>query len=74
MTKRIVCKSIGRYNGGTKAKRAFGSSTITTFAVWIEGDPSTREDFDVGGKTPSARKAEAIRRFNALILSKIFES
>lgn len=71
---KIQCVSMGRYNGGVKAKRLHGSSTITRFMVWIDGDALLRKEYEVGGATPSARKAEAIRRFKAEVLREVHES
>jgi hypothetical protein len=63
----IKCISMSRHNGGAKAKRLYGSSTITQFAVWMEDENGAKvgntEFFEVPGASPSARKAEAIQRF-----------
>lgn len=71
---KIMCVSMSRHNGGAKAKRLYGSSTITKFMVWVEGDLPPHKEYEVGGATPSGRKAEAIRRFKAEVLGEIHES
>jgi len=35
---KLKAVSVSRYNGGVKAKRLYGSSTITTFEVFREED------------------------------------
>lgn len=71
---KIMCVSMSRHNGGAKAKRLYGSSTITRFMVWVEGDLPPHKEYEVGGATPSDRKAEAIRLFKAQLLEQVHES
>ena len=59
--KLITC-SKSRYNGGVKAKRMYGSSTITTFFVFRQEDQyeySKWVEVEAGGKTPGERASAA---------------
>ncbi len=60
---KIEAVSMSRYNGGVKAKRQYGSSTITVFSVGIVGDINSRMDVEVGGLTPGERKTKAIEQY-----------
>lgn len=54
--------SRSRYNGGVKAKRQYGSSTITEFWVYRPEDedhPNRWAIVVVGGKTPGERATAA---------------
>ncbi len=62
--------SKSRYNGGVKAKRLYGSSTITTFFVMREQDEKKPElwvTVEVGGKTPGDRVTAAKVKAEPLI-------
>lgn len=64
--------SKSRYNGGVKAKRMYGSSTITTFYVMREQDetpakPELWVTVEVGGKTPGDRVTAAKIKAEPLI-------
>lgn len=65
---KLITVSDSRYNGGVKAKRLYGSSTITTFWVYPEGHDELAIKVEVGGRTPGDRataakaKAEPILR------------
>jgi hypothetical protein len=63
---KIEAISISRYNGGVKAKRQYGSSTITTFSVGIVGDNDSYRKIEVGGLTPGDRKTSAINKFKEM--------
>jgi len=68
MKLKAVSKS--RYNGGVKAKRRYGSSTITTFLVMREQDDSRADlwvTVEVGGKTPGDRVTAAKIKAEPLI-------
>lgn len=68
MNLKAVSKS--RYNGGVKAKRAYGSSTITTFWVMRAEDEIRAElwvTVEVGGKTPGDRITAAKIKAEPLI-------
>lgn len=52
--------SMHRYNGGVKAKRLYGSSTLTTFQVFLADRPDMWvEVHEVGGATPGERATKA---------------
>jgi hypothetical protein len=55
--------SISRCNGGAAAKIRYGSSTLTTFAVYKAEDEYNYTKHviikDVGGKTPGERASRA---------------
>ena len=62
--------SKSRYNGGVKAKRLYGSSTITTFYVMREQDEKNAQlwvTVEVGGKTPGDRVTAAKLKAEPLI-------
>lgn len=62
--------SKSRYNGGVKAKRLYGSSTITTFYVMRAEDEKRAElwaTVEVGGKTPGDRVTAAKAKAEPLI-------
>jgi len=62
--------SKSRYNGGVKAKRQYGSSTITTFYVMRPEDEKRPElwvTVEVGGKTPGDRITAAKLKAEPLI-------
>ena len=51
-----------RFNGGVKAKRQYGSSTMTTFWVFRPEDEKNADlwaTVTVGGKTPGERSTAA---------------
>jgi len=60
---KLVAISMNRSNGGIRAKRRYGSSTLTTFMVMRpeDRDNPTRwvEIKDVGGRTPGERATTA---------------
>ena len=59
---KLITSSKNRYNGGVKAKRLYGSSTITTFYVLRpedEHNPDLWATVEVGGKTPGERSTAA---------------
>jgi hypothetical protein len=62
--------SKNRYNGGVKAKRLYGSSTITTFYV-MRIEDETKPQFwatvEVGGKTPGDRATAAKAKAEPII-------
>ena len=58
----LVAKSKDRYNGGVKALRQYGSSTITEFYVYRKEDANSPELWviiRIGGKTPGERATSA---------------
>jgi hypothetical protein len=62
--------SKNRYNGGVKAKRLYGSSTITTFYVMRPEDEKKPEFWatvEVGGKTPGERATAAKAKAEPII-------
>jgi hypothetical protein len=62
--------SKNRYNGGVKAKRLYGSSTITTFYVMRvedEKNPQFWVTVEVGGKTPGERATAAKAKAEPII-------
>jgi hypothetical protein len=68
MNLKTVSKS--RYNGGVKAKRLYGSSTITTFFVMRpedENKPQFWATVEVGGKTPGERATTAKAKAEPII-------
>ncbi len=65
-TMKIEAISMSRYNGGAKAKRQYGSSTITVFSVGVVGNPASYKDIEAGGATPGARKTAAIELFKRM--------
>lgn len=68
MKLKAVSKS--RYNGGVKAKRLYGSSTITTFYVMRPEDDKRPEMWvtvETGGKTPGERITAAKAKAEPLI-------
>lgn len=69
MKLKAVSKS--RYNGGVKAKRLYGSSTITTFYV-MRPEDEKRADLwvtvEVGGKTPGDRITAAKAKAEPLLI------
>ncbi len=73
---KLLTFSKNRYNGGVKAKRLYGSSTITTFYVMRPEDekrPELWATVECGGKTPGERataaKAKAEPVIRALLLA-----
>jgi hypothetical protein len=69
---KLVAHSQGRYNGGVKAKRLYGSSTITTFYVFRPQDekiPSRWATVEVGGRTPGDRATAAKAKAEPIIRS-----
>lgn len=75
MERKLVAWSMSRYNGGVKAKRAYGSSTITRFAVFYaehEHNPEKWVEVEVGGKTPGERKSAALKLARTLLEAKGF--
>lgn len=64
---KIIATSFERYNGGIRAKRLYGSSTITRFYVHLKAeDVSLWEVIEVGGPTPGERKTKAIEKYKRL--------
>jgi hypothetical protein len=63
---KIEAISSSRYNGGVKAKRLYGSSTITTFLVGVVGQSEPYTEVTVGGPTPGERKTLAIVKYRAM--------
>lgn len=64
--RRIEASSYERYNGGARAKRMYGGSTITRFYVHFaedRNDPSKWEKIEGYGPTPGDRKTYAINEF-----------
>ncbi len=62
---KVVANSFERYNGGARVKRAYGSSTVTRFYVYLARDkdnPAAWHKIEGYGKTPGERKTDAIRR------------
>lgn len=62
--------SRSRYNGGVKAKRLYGSSTITEFFVFRpedERNPSRVIIVEAGGKTPGERASAAKAKAEPMI-------
>lgn len=67
---KLITSSKNRYNGGVRAKRLYGSSTITTFYVFRpedENDPSRWATVEVGGKTPGERSTAAKAKAEPII-------
>lgn len=67
--RKIKAVSYERYNGGARVKRAYGSSTVTRFYVFFEGDerdPSKWVKVEAYGATPGERKTYAIQRSGLL--------
>jgi hypothetical protein len=59
---KLVAKSFERYNGGVRAKRLYGSSTITRFYVFRpedQADPSKWAIVETGGPSPGERATAA---------------
>ena len=60
---KLIAVSMNRYNGGVRAKRKYGSSTLTEFIVFLPEDEHIPENWitvkDVGGKTPGERATKA---------------
>ena len=68
MTPKVFAVSKNRYNGGIRIKRIYGSSTVTTFLVGVEGsDPLSWQEIEGFGRTPGDRKTDAIRKFVAAL-------
>jgi len=66
---KIKASSYGRYNGGVKAKRAYGSNAVTQFYVYLaenEHEPKAWSKIEAKGPTPGDRKTIAIEYFRAL--------
>ena len=67
---KLITSSQSRYNGGVRAKRLYGSSTITTFFVFRpedENDASLWATVEVGGKTPGERATAAKAKAEPII-------
>lgn len=68
--------SKSRYNGGVKAKRLYGSSTITTFYV-MRPEDEKRADLwvtvEVGGKTPGDRITAAKAKAEPLLIKLLID-
>lgn len=59
---KLITVSKSRYDGGVRALRQYGSSTITTFIVLRQedkDDPSRWATVEVGGRTPGERATAA---------------
>jgi hypothetical protein len=59
---KLVAKSFQRYNGGVRAKRQYGSSTITRFYVFRpedRDDPNKWAIVETGGPSPGERATAA---------------
>jgi hypothetical protein len=67
--------SMYRGNGGVKAKRMYGSSTLTTFVVFRPEDDKDASRWvtvkDVGGKTPGERSTRAKEIAEPLLREKL---
>lgn len=61
-TRTLKTISMSRYNGGVKAKRQYGSATITKFDVWDERWPRVIVSVDVGGASAGERTTAAKQR------------
>ncbi len=73
---KLVAKSYQRYNGGVRAKRRYGSSTITRFYVYREqdaADPSKWVSVEVGGPSPGERATAAKQQGEQVLRSKGLE-
>jgi len=67
---KLITFSQSRYNGGARAKRIYGSSTITTFIVCRPedvNDSSLWATVEVGGKTPGERATAAKAKAEPII-------
>jgi len=65
----IKLTSAERWNGGIAIKRRYGSSTVTSF--WVEIDGTLQKDKAIGyGKTPGERKTCAKNRVLSQLASK----
>lgn len=61
---KLFATSLRRYNGGVRVKRAWGSSTVTTFLVGFrDRRPDTWMEIDAYGATPGERKIYAIDQY-----------
>lgn len=70
MALKLVTHSKNRHNGGVRAKRLYGSSTITEFYVFRPEDeaiPSRWATVEVGGRTPGDRATAAKVRAEPII-------
>jgi hypothetical protein len=62
MATKLVARSFERYNGGVRAKRLYGSSTITRFYVFRpedRNDPNKWAIVETGGPSPGERATAA---------------
>jgi hypothetical protein len=68
-TMKLITSSQSRYNGGVRAKRLYGSSTITTFFVFRPEDENADlwATVEVGGKTPGERATAAKAKAEPII-------
>lgn len=70
MAIKLVTHSKNRHNGGVRAKRLYGSSTITEFYVFRPEDkdiPSRWATVEVGGRTPGERATAAKAKAEPII-------
>ena len=59
---KLIAYSDHRFNGGIAAKRAYGSSTVTVFVVFLDPPPGGQSLYvESYGKTAPERKANALR-------------
>lgn len=71
---KLITSSQSRYNGGVRAKRAYGSSTITRFFVLRPEDeqrPELWANVEVGGRTPGERSTAAKAKALPIIEAKL---
>jgi hypothetical protein len=70
---KLVAKSFERYNGGVRAKRLYGSSTITRFYVFRpedHGDPNKWVIVETGGPSPGERATAAKTKGEEMLRAK----
>lgn len=67
---KVIAVSMERWNGGIRAKRQYGSSTMTKFVCYYAGDEHNVDRWvyvTTGGTGPSDRKAKAIAEATGLL-------
>lgn len=70
---KLVAKSFQRYNGGVRAKRQYGSSTITRFYVFRpedQNDPNKWVIVETGGPSPGERATAAKAKGEEMLRAK----
>lgn len=73
MATKLVAKSFERYNGGVRAKRLYGSSTITRFYVFRpedRNDPNKWAIVETGGPSPGERATAAKAKGEEMLRAK----